>query len=109
MRVRVRRVYDEPVPQDGVRILVDRMWPRGMRKDDLDAEWLRDVAPSTPLRKWFDHDPARFAEFCRRYRDELSGNPDLDRLRATEGPVTLLTATADVEHSHAAVLAELLD
>lgn len=111
-RIRVRRVYDPPGGDDGVRVLVDRMWPRGVRKDDLACDdWLRDVAPSTELRRWYGHEPARFAEFRSRYRDELSGHPDLDRLRAlaVDGPLTLLTATKDVEHSQAAVLAELLD
>jgi uncharacterized protein YeaO (DUF488 family) len=112
--VRVRRVYEEPEPQDGARVLVDRLWPRGLRKDaaHLD-EWAKDVAPSTELRKWYAHDPAKFAEFCRRYTAELAtGTPRsaLDQLaaRAAAGPVTLLTATRDAAHSEAAVLAGLL-
>lgn len=112
--VQVRRVYDEPEPQDGARVLVDRLWPRGLRKDaaHLD-EWAKDVAPSTELRKWYAHDPAKFAEFCRRYTAELAtGAPRaaLDQLaaRAAAGPVTLLTATRDAAHSEAAVLAGLL-
>jgi uncharacterized protein YeaO (DUF488 family) len=112
--VQVRRVYDEPEPQDGTRVLVDRLWPRGLRKDaaHLD-EWAKDVAPSTGLRKWYAHDPAKFAEFCRRYTAELAtGAPRaaLDQLaaRAAAGPVTLLTATRDPAHSEAAVLAGLL-
>jgi len=112
--VRVRRVYDEPEPQDGARVLVDRLWPRGLRKAaaHLD-EWAKDVAPSTELRKWYAHDPAKFAEFCRRYTAELAtGAPRaaLDQLaaRAAAGPVTLLTATRDAAHSEAAVLAGLL-
>lgn len=112
MPVRVRRVYDAPSPDDGRRVLVDRVWPRGVRKDDLPHdEWLRDVAPSTELRKWFGHDPSRFAEFRRRYRAELDGNEALDHLRemAGAGPLTLITATKDVDHSHATVLAELLE
>jgi uncharacterized protein YeaO (DUF488 family) len=112
--VRVRRVYDDPEPGDGTRVLVDRVWPRGLRKDaaHLD-EWARDVAPSSELRRWYGHDPARFGEFRRRYREEL-GQPGaraaLDRLRAltAAGPVTLLTATKDVGISQAAVLAQLL-
>jgi uncharacterized protein YeaO (DUF488 family) len=112
--MRVRRVYDEPSPSDGTRVLVDRVWPRGVRKDSLDAEWLTDVAPSAELRRWFGHDPERFAEFERRYRAELESEAaqrGLDRLRelAERGPVTLLTATRDVRHSHAAVLAKVLD
>jgi uncharacterized protein YeaO (DUF488 family) len=112
--VQVRRVYEEPEPQDGARVLVDRLWPRGLRKDaaHLD-EWAKDVAPSTELRKWYAHDPAKFAEFCRRYTAELAtGAPRaaLDQLaaRAAAGPVTLLTATRDAAHSEAAVLAGLL-
>ena len=112
--VRVRRVYDPAEPQDGTRMLVDRLWPRGLRKDAVPLdEWVKDVAPSTGLRSWYGHDPAKFGEFCRRYTDELSrgaARAALDHLaaRAAAGPVTLLTATRDVDHSHAAVLAPLL-
>ncbi len=112
--VRVRRIYDEPSADDGARVLVDRVWPRGIKKDaaHLD-EWLKDVAPSTELRTWYGHDPAKFEEFRRRYLTELA-EPEraaaFDRLRglAREGPLTLLTATRDVDHSQAAVLAEHL-
>jgi uncharacterized protein YeaO (DUF488 family) len=113
--VRVRRVYDDPEPADGARVLVDRLWPRGLRKDAVPLDdWLRDVAPSKNLRNWYGHDPARFAEFRRRYLDELAGpeaRSALGRLRtlAAQGQLTLLTATKDVEHSQAAVLAEVLD
>ena len=112
--IRVRRVYDDHEPQDGTRVLVDRIWPRGLRKDaaHLD-EWAKDVAPSTGLRTWYGHDPAKFGEFCRRYTAELAqGEPRAARDRlaalAAAGPVTLLTATRDVEHSQAEVLAQLL-
>jgi uncharacterized protein YeaO (DUF488 family) len=112
--VRVRRVYDEAAADDGIRVLVDRVWPRGLRKDSgvLD-EWLKDVAPSTELRKWYGHVPEKFAQFEARYRDELatsSARAALDHLRALadESTLTLLTATKDVEHSQAAVLAGLL-
>jgi len=112
--IRVRRVYDAPSPSDGARVLVDRVWPRGLRKDaaHLD-EWAKDAAPSTELRKWYGHDPAKFDEFRRRYLDELSGaaqRKELGRLRALAAarPVTLLTATRDVEISQAAVLAQVL-
>ena len=108
--IRVRRVYDAPSPSDGARVLVDRVWPRGLRKDaaHLD-EWAKDAAPSTELRKWYGHDPARFDEFRRRYLDELSGaaqRKELGRLRALAAarPVTLLTATRDVEISQACLL-----
>lgn len=113
--IRVRRVYDRPEPQDGTRVLVDRLWPRGLRKEaaGLD-EWAKDVAPSNELRTWYGHDPVKFGEFCRRYTDELSrGAPRaaLNHLAAVAsggGPLTLLTATRDVDHSQAAVLAQLL-
>lgn len=111
---RIGRIYDAPSSRDGARVLVDRIWPRGVRKADahLDA-WARDVAPSDELRKWYGHDPAKFTEFRRRYAAELGQGPAraaLDELRAllAAGPVTLLTATRDVEHSQAAVLAGLL-
>lgn len=114
MQVRVRRVYDDPAPDDGARVLVDRVWPRGLRKDaaGLD-EWAKDVAPTSELRKWYGHDPAKFDEFRRRYAAELTEPGPceaLDRLRglAARQPVTLLTATRDVDHSQAAVLADLL-
>lgn len=93
-------------------MLVDRVWPRGVRKDALASdEWAKDVAPSTELRKWFGHDPERFAEFRRRYHAELAGNEALDHLRdlAARGTLTLLTATKDLDHSHAFVLADLLE
>jgi uncharacterized protein YeaO (DUF488 family) len=112
--IRVRRVYDAPEPQDGRRVLVDRLWPRGLRKDAARFdEWAKDVAPSTELRKWYGHDPEKFGQFCRRYTAELAqGTPRsaLDHLAAltAAGPVTLLTATRDVDHSEAVVLAQLL-
>jgi uncharacterized protein YeaO (DUF488 family) len=112
--VRLRRVYEPPDPSDGRRVLVDRLWPRGLSKNAaaLD-EWLKTVAPSDELRRWYGHQPEKFAEFARRYGQELQ-DPEragaLEHLRqlAKPGPVTLLTATRDVEHSEAAVLAELL-
>jgi uncharacterized protein YeaO (DUF488 family) len=109
--VRVRRIYEEPTDDDGARVLVDRVWPRGVRKESaLLDEWMKDVAPSTELRKWYAHDVEKYDEFRRRYRDELASNAALQPLRELAGsrPVTLLTATKDVEHSQAAVLAELL-
>lgn len=111
--IQVRRVYDEPSADDGVRVLIDGMWPRGVRKDALDyTEWLRDIAPSKELRNWFGHRPERFPEFRQRYLAELKQGERAEafqRLREyTRDDVTLLTATKDVDHSHAAVLAELL-
>jgi len=112
--VRVRRVYDPPDPADGRRVLVDRLWPRGLSKSAaaLD-EWLRAVAPSDELRRWYGHEVGKFAEFRDRYLAELR-TPEraeaLAHLRelADPGPLTLLTATKDVQHSQAAVLAERL-
>jgi uncharacterized protein YeaO (DUF488 family) len=112
--IRVRRVYDDPAPADGARVLVDRIWPRGLRKDAARLDdWARDVAPSTDLRTWYGHDPAKFKEFRRRYVAELKAPAAEDavgRLRhlAADGPVTLLTASREVDISQAAVLADLL-
>lgn len=112
--VHVRRVYDETDAGQSVRLLVDRVWPRGMRKDTAAFdEWVKDVAPSAELRTWYAHDVDRFAEFRRRYRAELdtpTGRQQVQDLRdrSRDRPLTLLTATRDVEHSHAAVLAEVL-
>ncbi|NLV55470.1 MAG: DUF488 family protein [Acidimicrobiales bacterium] len=112
--VRVRRIYEPPEPDDGARVLVDRLWPRGVSKDRaaLD-EWCKDVAPSPELRRWYDHDPDRFDEFRRRYEDELTDPERAERLRhlrdlAGDGPLTLLTATRAADISEAAVLADLL-
>ena len=112
--IRVCRVYEEPSPADGARVLVDRVWPRGLRKDAarLD-EWAKDVAPSAELRTWYRHDPAKFDEFKRRYTAELdapAARDGLDRLRALAAgrPVTLLTATKELGLSQAAVLAAML-
>ena len=112
--IRVRRVYDDPSPEDGARVLVDRVWPRGLRKDAaLLDEWAKDVAPSSGLRTWYHHDPAKFVEFRHRYTAELQQpgpREALSRLRALAAgkPVTLLTATKDLDLSQAAVLAGLL-
>jgi uncharacterized protein YeaO (DUF488 family) len=112
--VRVRRVYEEPEPGDGTRVLVDRIWPRGLTKAKaaLD-EWRKDVAPSDELRKWYGHDPDRFEEFGRRYRLELHDPRRAEALAHLRGlardrPLTLLTATRQPEISEAAVLAGLL-
>ncbi len=112
--VKVRRVYDRRTRGDGARVLVDRIWPRGLSKEKADLdEWCKTVAPSTELRKWYDHDPGRFEEFGRRYRTEL-GEPEraegLQHLRdlARRRNLTLLTATKDAGISEAAVLADLI-
>jgi uncharacterized protein YeaO (DUF488 family) len=113
-RFEVRRTYDLGPGDDTYRVLVDRLWPRGIRKQDaaLD-EWTKDLAPSTQLRRWYGHEPAKFDEFGRRYREELDAAPAADavtRLRALARRrlVTLVTATRDVEHSGARVLRDVL-
>jgi len=114
MRLQIRRVYEGPDPQDGIRILVDRLWPRGIAKERLvHDQWVKEIAPSTELRKWYGHQPARFQEFRRRYLQELQTEPKAGLVRdvqqaAEDQPITLLTATKDVDHSAAAVLAEIL-
>ncbi len=110
--VRIKRVYDDPAPADGHRVLVDRVWPRGLSKSDAAYdEWIQDVAPSTDLRRWFGHDPERFAEFAERYRAELEGSDALARLRTVldeHRVVTLLYGARDTEHNQAVVLRDLL-
>ncbi|MBX3209320.1 MAG: DUF488 family protein [Labilithrix sp.] len=109
--LRIKRIYEPPSPTDGERVLVDRLWPRGVKKEDarLDA-WLAELAPSDALRRWFGHEPRRFAEFRRRYLRELERSPsralveELAR-RAARGRVTLLYAAKDEEHNNAVVLA----
>jgi uncharacterized protein YeaO (DUF488 family) len=110
--VRAKRVYDPPAPDDGHRVLIDHVWPRGVSRDRaaLD-EWARELAPSDDLRKWFDHVPERFDEFRARYRDELANHPErLDELRerAASGAVTIVYAARDREHNNAVVLTEVL-
>jgi len=112
--VRVRRVYDPPEPADGQRVLVDRLWPRGLSKSAaaLD-EWVKGVAPSDELRRWYGHEASKFPAFMERYQAELQAPERADALAhlrqlADSGPLTLLTATRDVEHSQAAVLADRL-
>lgn len=112
MDIRCKRAYEPALESDGYRVLIDRLWPRGVSRADarLD-EWARDLAPSTELRRWFGHDPDRFAEFRRRYRDELSTQEaklrDLRR-RAREGTVTLVYGARDTEHNDAVALAKIL-
>lgn len=109
-----KRVYEEPEPSDGVRVLVDRLWPRGLSKERAHVDvWLKDVAPSRDLRTWFGHDPAKFDEFRRRYEAELAQEPGraaLAELRemARKQHVTLIFAAHDTEHCNAVVLRELL-
>lgn len=111
--LKVKRVYDPPSPGDGRRILVDRLWPRGLTKERVQAEWRRDLAPSDGLRKWFGHDPAKAAEFRRRYRKELeeAGKiADLEAIAeaAKAGDVTLLFGAKDPTLNQAVVLGEFI-
>jgi len=110
--LRLKRAYEPAEPGDGYRILVDRLWPRGVSRERarLD-EWARDLAPSTELRKWFHHDPKLYLEFRKRYRKELRGHIDqIDELRkrARHGPVTIVYGARDTEHNEAVVIAELV-
>lgn len=112
MDIHIAKVHDVLAGEKthGTLVLVDRLWPRGVSKDDLQPDlWLKEVAPSTELRRWFGHDPARFDEFARRYRAELGG-ARVDKLidAATPGPITLLYAAKDRQHNHAVVLRDWL-
>lgn len=110
--IRTKRVYREPSLRDGVRILVDRVWPRGISKERARiVEWRKDVAPSTSLRKWFGHEPARWTEFRRRYRTELARSGMIDELRklarlSRKRSITLVYSAADEEHNQAVALKE---
>jgi uncharacterized protein YeaO (DUF488 family) len=112
MNVQIKRVYDEPAGDDGFRVLVDRLWPRGVSKDKAKLDtWLKEVGPSDGLRKWFAHDPAKFDEFKKRYEKELEQNPafeELQKIIKNNKSVTLLYSAHDAEHNQAAVLKELL-
>lgn len=111
---RLKRAYDPPAPEDGTRILVERLWPRGLSKERARIDvWLKDIAPSAALRTWYGHDPAKFEEFSRRYEQELLASPAKEALAelrelVRKGPVTLIFATRDAEHSGAAVLLDVL-
>jgi uncharacterized protein YeaO (DUF488 family) len=110
--VKLKRAYESPAAKDGIRILIDRLWPRGIskKKAALD-QWMKDIAPSAELRKWFGHDPARWEEFRRRYAEEVRHNPALlDQLRsfARHGPITLVYSAHDEVHNDAVVLRDLL-
>ena len=112
MPIRSKRIYEAPSPEDGYRVLIDRLWPRGVSREAAGIdEWARELAPSDELRRWFGHDPARFEEFRLRYVEELLGAREKLvelRRRADAGPVTVVFAARDVEHSNAAVLVEVL-
>jgi DNA-3-methyladenine glycosylase len=111
-KIEVKRIYEPPTESDGYRVLVDRLWPRGVSKEKADLdEWLKDIGPSTELRKWFNHDPERYAEFATRYRAELHGSDALARLRAicaAHTVVTLLFGARDTEHNEAVVLKDVV-
>ncbi|WP_199260976.1 DUF488 domain-containing protein [Paracoccus binzhouensis] len=110
--ISVRRAYDPAAPDEGRRVLVDRLWPRGLSREALGADlWLREIAPSDDLRHWFGHDPAKWDEFRRRYAAELDANPEPVRelrLLAKKGPVTLLYAAHDQQHNNAVALRDYL-
>ncbi len=110
--INVKRAYEAPAADDGTRILVDRLWPRGLRKTDAAIDlWIKDIAPSTGLRQWFGHDPARWHEFRQRYADEIQGHPEqLDQLRARarSGRITLVFAAHDEARNNAVVLRDVL-
>jgi uncharacterized protein YeaO (DUF488 family) len=111
--LKVKRVYEAAERSDGSRFLVERLWPRGMKKEKVIMEtWLKDVAPSDSLRRWFGHDPLKWSEFQERYRAELSGNPKAWKPileAATQGDVTLLYSARDTEHNNALVLRSFLE
>jgi len=110
--VRIKRIYHPPEKADGLRVLVDGMWPRGIKKDEAQIDlWLKDIAPSAVLRQWFGHRPERWERFQQRYRAELSNNPaivELQTLLEKRRRVTLLYAARDEDHNHAVVLADYL-
>jgi uncharacterized protein YeaO (DUF488 family) len=112
--IAVKRVYDDPEPDDGKRVLVDRLWPRGLSKEKAHLDlWLKEIAPSDELRRWFAHDPEKFAEFRRRYEAELSSGVPHEKMQvlrdlAGKEHVTLLFGAKDTEHNNAVVLRELL-
>ncbi len=111
--LKVKRVYEKAEPSDGTRFLVERLWPRGMKKEALEMDaWLKDVAPSSDLRRWFGHDPSKWDEFQKRYWSELKNNPDAwsPILRAVkQGDVTLLYSAHDTEHNNALALMRFLE
>ncbi|HEU5247972.1 MAG TPA: DUF488 domain-containing protein [Candidatus Udaeobacter sp.] len=113
MGIQIKRVYDKPAKADGWRVLVDRLWPRGLTKKEAQIDnWLKDIAPSTALRKWFGHDPARWKEFKKRYAKELSNQGDRVEQLAREArkrTVTLLFGAKDIEHNNAVALKEHIE
>lgn len=110
MKINIKRVYEKPGKEDGIRILVDRLWPRGLTKEKAAVDlWLKKIAPSTELRKWFGHDPAKWEDFQKRYKQELKKNHEqvlLLKEQAKKGTVTLVYGAKDEEHNEALVLKE---
>jgi uncharacterized protein YeaO (DUF488 family) len=110
--IRLKRAYEPPAHDDGARVLIDRLWPRGVKKEDAAIdEWIKEIAPSTALRKWFGHDPERWQEFRRRYQSEIRQHPgEFERLRALaqRGRITLVYSARDEAHNDAVVLKDLL-
>lgn len=113
MKIELKRAYEEPEKSDGSRILVDRLWPRGLKKEDAKIDlWLKEIAPSTELRKWFDHDTEKWKRFRGRYQTELKHHPDeIGKIRdqAKQGKVTLIYASRDTTHNEAVVLKSFLE
>jgi len=113
MNIRIKRIYDAPAPEDGTRVLVDRLWPRGVSKERAALDfWMKEIAPSPELRKWFNHDVEKWDEFQQRYRSELDANrenlEELKSLASPDHPLTLLYATRDDRHNSAAILRDVL-
>lgn len=113
MKIKIKRVYESPEKTDGFRILIDRVWPRGMTKEKASVDlWLKEIGPSTALRKWFNHDPEKWNEFKKRYVKELKNNKEaVDQIKAhlKKGAVTLVYSAKDEEHNQAVVLKEFLN
>lgn len=106
---KLARIYDEDIPK-GKRVLVDRVWPRGISKEDADLdEWLKDIAPSSDLRKWFNHDPDKFSDFKKKYKDELKDNDAVKELKDMKGTIVLLYGAKDEKHNYAVVLKEFME
>jgi uncharacterized protein YeaO (DUF488 family) len=113
MSIQLKRAYEKPAKSDGTRILVDRLWPRGVKKVDAAIDlWLKEISPSTELRKWFAHDPEKWSRFRRRYQTELKHHPEqleLIKDKAKQGTVTLIYAARDQKHNEAVVLKQFLE
>lgn len=112
MNIQIKRIYEAAAKDDGFRVLVDRLWPRGIKKENAGVDlWLKEIAPSTELRKWFGHEPERFKEFESRYQNELQHNPEMEKLRQLKKQhprITLLYGAKDEQHNQAVVLKKML-